>query len=50
MSEAQKAILEKFSETLGRLPEKDQAYLLGRAEGMADAMDASRANDQTEDQ
>lgn len=38
MSEAQKELLEKFSETLTKLPEKDQAYLLGRAEGMADAI------------
>lgn len=44
MSESQKAMLEKFSETLSKLPEKDQAYLLGRAEGMADAIDAARAN------
>lgn len=48
MSNAQKEMLAKFSATLEKLPEKDQAYLLGRAEGMAEANE--RHNNETKKQ
>ena len=40
MSESQKEIISRLKATITKLPERDAYYILGRAEGMAEANQA----------
>ena len=48
MSEREKQIMEKLSDTVPKLDKEKQNYLLGVAEGMAIARDSERTEDDEE--
>ena len=50
MSEKEKEIIKKLSDTIPKLNKENQTYLLGYAEGMAAARDSQKCNKEKEEE